>query len=84
MSDDIMIEIGPVEWTHGGSMAPVASFPNPERGTRKDLSDRYIGKEVLIEGKVYKVRDVETFAIEDQRVGIMIGLAVTPVSGSCD
>jgi hypothetical protein len=75
-----MIEIGPVEWFHAGSMAPVASFPNPKRGSRKELSDRYLGKEVLIEGKAYKVRGVEMFAIEIQREGIMIGLAVTPLN----
>jgi len=49
---------------------------NPVSGTREELLDRYIGKDVLINGVGRHIVAVELFAVNEHPKGIGIGLVV--------
>ncbi len=49
---------------------------NPETCTRDQLSERYVGKIVEINGTEWLVVGVESFAVEHQPKGQFIGLLV--------
>jgi hypothetical protein len=62
------------EWFHIKDRGDVVSFPNPIAGNRKEVYDRYMGKQVMIDGHTYTVKGIELFAVENHPVGRAIGL----------